>query len=274
MTDTPLLRPVAPIKAPDVTPSALGDKPDLTWLPLSSLVINDEYQRGLSEKSHRMIRKMVAAFDWGRVKALSVVETGPGVYEVIDGQHTAIAAATHGGIAELPCLITRGKSVAERAADFVGLNRDRLAMTPMQVFQAELAAQDELSVEVAQGVAAAGGRILKAPPAHGIYRPGDLICVGQLRALAKRGGPAYVKRAVAIGVAADLAPIKGGTLKAIEAIIWGGGIPVEDGAIVQALRRHGQDNLIGMASVRAKAQGLPIHKVLAGVIRANMAGAA
>lgn len=274
MTDTPILRPVAPIKAPDVTPSTLTARPELTWLPLSALVINDEYQRSLSEKSHRMIRKMVAAFDWGRVKALSVVETEPGTYEVIDGQHTAIAAATHGGLSELPCLITRGKSVAERAADFVGLNQDRLAMTPMQVFYAELAAGSEIAVEVQQGVAAAGGRILRAPPQQNVYRPGDLLCVGQLKMLAKRGGPAYVKRAVAIGVAAELSPIKGGTLKAIEAIIWGNGIPVADEAIIGVLRRHGQDNLTGMASVRAKAQRLPIHKVLAGVIRANMAEAA
>ncbi|MBK8199213.1 MAG: hypothetical protein IPK75_12690 [Acidobacteria bacterium] len=269
-----LLRPIAPIKAPDISPASLKVRPELTWLPLSALVINDEYQRSLSERSHRIIRRMVAGFDWGRVKALSVVETKGGAFEVIDGQHTAIAAATHGGIESLPCLITRGKTVAECAADFVSLNQDRLAMTPMQVFFAELAAGDEIAAEVQRGVQSAGGRILKGPPALGVYQPGDLICVGQLKMLAKRGGPVYVKRAVAIGVAAGLTPIKGGTLKAIEAIIWGNGIPVEDEAIIRVLRRHGQDTLTGTASVRAKAQGLPIHKVLAGVIRANMAEAA
>lgn len=133
MADTKL-RKIEPLKAPDIARPDPGDKPELVWLPLSALVVNDSYQRSLSDKSIRVIRKIVASFNWARIKALSVTDIGGGRYEVIDGQHTAIAAATHGEILELPCVVTAERSVQERAADFVGLNRDRLTMTPMQVF--------------------------------------------------------------------------------------------------------------------------------------------
>lgn len=269
MSEAPILRPVAPIKAPDVTPSTLTAKPELTWLPLSALVINDEYQRSLSEKSHRMIRKMVAAFDWGRVKALSVVETEPGTYEVIDGQHTAIAAATHGAVAELPCLITRGKNVQERAADFVGLNRDRLVMTSMQVFFAEHAAGDEQVVDVLQGVKAGGGRVLRSPPPFGRYQPGDLVCIAALKKLADEGGPAYVHRVVAIGVAAKLAPMMASIVKAVSMLIWNTTAPLPDQTIIDILRTYGQEKLIAEAQAIAKREKRPSPIVLVEVMRSK-----
>lgn len=269
---TAALRPVAPIKAPDVTPSALGEPPALVWIALEELVINDAYQRHISERSVTLIRRMVARFDWGRVKALSVVAIGGGKYEVIDGQHTAIAAATHGGIDALPCLLTRGKDQAERAADFVSLNRDRLAMTPMQVFFAELAAGEELAGDVDRGVRAAGGRVLKYPPPHAKFDVGDAICVAQLRALARAGGVAYVKRAVRICVEGRCAPVKAVTLKALQKLIWGGkglSAGVTDIGLAAALARHGQEGLISLALRRREQQGGSLADALADILRIN-----
>lgn len=270
MTDA--LRPVAPIKAPDVTPSALGEPPSLVWIVLEELVINDAYQRHVSEKSVTLIRRMVARFDWGRVKALSVVAIGGGKYEVIDGQHTAIAAATHGGIDALPCLLTRDRDAAMRAADFVSLNRDRLAMTPMQVFFAELAAGEELAGDVDRGVRAAGGRVLKYPPPHAKFDVGDAICVAQLRALARAGGVAYVKRAVRICVEGRCAPVKAVTLKALQKLIWGGkglSAGVTDIGLAAALARHGQEGLISLALRRREQQGGSLADALADILRIN-----
>lgn len=270
MTGT--LRPVAPIKAPDVTPSALGEPPALVWIALEELVINDAYQRHISEKSVTLIRRMVARFDWGRVKALSVVAIGGGKYEVIDGQHTAIAAATHGGIETLPCLLTRDRDAAMRAADFVSLNRDRLAMTPMQVFFAELAAGEELAGDVDRGVRAAGGRVLKYPPPHAKFDVGDAVCVAQLRALARAGGVAYVKRAVRICVEGRCAPVKAVTLKALQKLIWGGkglSAGVTDIGLAAALARHGQEGLISLAQRRREQQGGSLADALADILRMN-----
>lgn len=270
MTQTNLLRPVAPIRAPDISPAVLGGKPELTWLPLSALVINDEYQRHISEKSIYLIRRMIGNFDWGRVKALSVVEVEGGLFEVIDGQHTAIAAASHGGIEALPCLVTRGKDVTERAADFVSLNRDRLSMTPMQVFFAELAAGDEIVTDVMQGMASAGARILKQPPPFGRYQVGDAVCIAALKRLAAEGGPAYVKRVASICVAAKVAPIKAATVKAIQRLIWGDGPKIPDQAIIDVLRTYGQDELIHEAITKSKSRdGLNSTKALCEIMRSR-----
>lgn len=253
MTET--LRPVTPLKSDGLTPSVLeGPAPELVWLALDRLVINDAYQRHISEKSVTLIRRMVERFDWGRVKALSVARLEDGRYEVIDGQHTAIAAATHGQIDALPCLVTSGKTLEARSADFVSLNRDRLSMTPMQVFYAELAAGEELAVDVARGVELAGGRVLRYPPPFARFQPGDLVCIAALKRLACRGGPAYVKRAVAICVEARCAPIKAMTLRAVEALVWGRA-PVDDALIADVLRVHGQDRLVSRAIARAEASG-------------------
>ncbi len=280
MTDT--LRPVTPLKSDGLTPSVLeGPAPELVWLALDRLVINDAYQRHISEKSVTLIRRMVERFDWGRVKALSVARLEDGRYEVIDGQHTAIAAATHGQIDALPCLVTSGKSLEARSADFVSLNRDRLSMTPMQVFYAELAAGEELAVDVARGVELAGGRVLRYPPPFAKFAIGDALCVGQLRTLARAGGVAYVKRAVKICVEGRCAPVKAVTLKALQQLLWGksgfGALTVRQGgdlALAEALKRHGQEGLIAVAMRRREASGQPLADALADVLRMNAAEAA
>lgn len=279
MSDT--LRPVTPLKADGLTPSVPGEAPELVWLALDQLVINDAYQRHVSDKSVRLIRRMVERFDWGRVKALSVVRLEDGRFEVIDGQHTAIAAATHGKIAALPCLVTSGKSLEARSADFVSLNRDRLSMTPMQVFYAELAAGDELAVDVARGVELAGGRVLRYPPPFAKFAVGDALCVGQLRQLARAGGVVYVRRAVAICVEGRCAPVKAVTLKALQQLLWGksgfGALSTRRGgdlALAEALKRHGQEGLIAIAMHRREKSGQALAAALADVLRMNAAEAA
>ncbi|QYJ00777.1 hypothetical protein KUV46_15825 [Thalassovita mediterranea] len=245
MTDN--LRPIKAISIAGVTPATVSDLPELKWLPLDCLVINDEYQRALSERSVSAIRKIVANFDWAKLKALSVIDVGDGKFEVIDGQHTAIAAASHKQIAELPCLVSGARTVEKRAEAFVGLNRDRVQMTDMQVFHAELKAGDEIAVEIQQGVDSAGGRVLKNPTST--YKVGDLMCIGALRQLAKKGGPAWVKRAVSLGIQGKLAPIKSPVLRGLVRLIWEGehAGKLTDQQIVDVFRLYGQEKLIDRA---------------------------
>jgi hypothetical protein len=214
------LRKVEAISDHRMTRAKVGPRPEFAWLGLDQLVINGEYQRSLSERSVRAIRSIASKFDWGRLKALSVVAVEGGLYEVIDGQHTAIAAATHGGIPELPCLVTRDKSVQERAGDFVGINRDRVGMTPMQVFYGELAAGEEIATEVMRGVELAGGSIPRHPPTGQQYKVGQVIAISSLEKIAREGGPSRVKRVVSIGVAAKLAPMRGTAVRAISLLLW------------------------------------------------------
>ena len=97
------LRPIHPIRLPAGTAlETAGPRPELKYIPIDLLVINSDYQRGLSERSLTIIRKVATRFSWGRIKALSVAPIDGDRYEVIDGQHTAIAALSRGDIKELP----------------------------------------------------------------------------------------------------------------------------------------------------------------------------
>jgi two-component system cell cycle response regulator CtrA len=94
-------RAIAALDFPDL-PRA--DVPD--WMPETrlvdpvSLVVDEKYQRGLSDRSIRLIRKIVSEWSWLAFKPPIVVEVGERLH-VIDGQHTAIGAVTHGGIDDL-----------------------------------------------------------------------------------------------------------------------------------------------------------------------------
>ena len=87
---------------------------------------DEEYQRELSSKSIRQIRKIAANWDWSAFKAPSVARTDdPDLYEVVDGQHTAIAAATNGNVGFLPCLLMDADTLAQQWFDLWGIGTMR-----------------------------------------------------------------------------------------------------------------------------------------------------
>lgn len=98
----------------------------------SELWVDESYQRGLSDRSMRLIRKIIGEWDWTAFKPPVVVEVD-GKLQVIDGQHTALGALTHGGIEQLPVLIVKADRQELRANAFVRHNRDRIQVTPTQL---------------------------------------------------------------------------------------------------------------------------------------------
>ncbi|MEO0870963.1 MAG: hypothetical protein AAFY19_03240 [Pseudomonadota bacterium] len=263
-----VLRQIHPIEMPGVTPAGLQTLPELKWLPIEALVINGAYQRDLSDKSVRSIRRIVGNFDWSRFKALSVLDRGDGTYEVVDGQHSAIAAASHPDISEVPCLVSQQRADADSAANFVAINRDRVAMTPIALFFAELAAKDEIALEVLQGVESAGGRICRQPPPNGAFKPGDTMAIQTLKSLAKKGGPAWVKRAMSICIQAKVLPVKTQFLKAMELLVWSGewAGDITDEEIVSVIRIHSANELLRRAQQLRAETRQPIGRCLATVI--------
>ncbi|WP_454916539.1 hypothetical protein [Xanthobacter sediminis] len=98
-------RPVIALELPGVVAaSAEMEKPIFEWVAPSDLLIDPRYQRDLSDASRRLIAKIVSGWDWRRYKPPVAVLTEAGM-ELIDGQHTAIAAASHPGITEIPVMI-------------------------------------------------------------------------------------------------------------------------------------------------------------------------
>ena len=174
--------------------------PKLAWLGLDQLVIDDSYQRGLSAASNALIRKLIGNWDWNCFKPLSVAPVGDGLYEIVDGQHTALAAASHGSIETLPCLVLTAETREAKAAAFVGINADRIGLTPFALYRGRLAAGELEAVAVDAGVTAAGATLVERLQPNMEYAAGTVATVATLLQLARRGGKARVARLLRIAM--------------------------------------------------------------------------
>lgn len=214
-------RPIKPLSMPDVTPGPIGtDAPVVREVDPGSLLVDESYQRNLSERSVRLIRRIVAGWDWRAFKPPVVVEVD-GALHVVDGQHTAIAAATHPAIATIPVMIVEGERVEDRASAFVKHNRDRISVTPMQLHYALVAAGDEDALTVEQVCRRAGARILRQPPSDQRYDIGDTFAISTVRSLCDRRGAAGARQVMQACAEGKMAPITAGALKAVEEILFG-----------------------------------------------------
>lgn len=153
-----------------------------------------------------LIRRIITEYDWRAFKPPIVARDADGRMMVIDGQHTAIGAASHPAISRIPVLIVEAGQVADRARSFLRHNRDRVGMTPMQIHHAALAAGDEVAVAVDEACRRAGARVLRNPQA-GTTRIGDTMAVSTVAAICKVRGVVFTARLLRILVDAGQAPI-------------------------------------------------------------------
>lgn len=241
---------------PAMRPNAIAHAaPQLRLVNPTDLRIEAAYQRGLSGRSIKLIRKIVTAWDWAKFKPPICAETSDGLV-VIDGQHTAIAAATHPEIAEIPVIVTIAGSVERRASAFVAHNRDRLTMTPSQIFYGEVAAGGDAKHILAR-VLLAGGSIPRGNVMRAYWKPGQIAAVGELRTLYKVCGPTMTERVVKIAVLAQLTPVPQTALRAIRIILTNAGYAHlakrGDAAIAAALASI--ENLEATCSIHAAHTG-------------------
>jgi hypothetical protein len=232
------LRPIKAIVAPGLKGAPIEYKPEIKNIKLMNLRINDEYQRALSVASINRIRKIAKEWNWAKfhVPVVTLVENETDIYEVLDGQHTCIGARTHGGITELPCLVVLTRDIVDKAEAFVGLNRDKLAITPLNTFWARITAKEEIATEVLAGVIDAGAKIVKRPPPYGDFSTGEIIAVSTLDSICKKGGRSWVKRVCYAGVECGLAPISASYLRAFCTLLLDGGKNKIDAGYEESLK--------------------------------------
>lgn len=216
------LRAIQPVKETDgkrLRRNPIAPPPKIAWLALDQLVVDEDYQRAISTNGTRLIRRLVENWDWNCFKPLSVAAVGDGRYEVIDGQHTAMAAATHGSVETLPCLVLDAATVAQRSAAFVGINRDRLALTPYAMFRARVSAQEPEAVSVQAALDEAGAHLFETINRTLEYEPGSLACVSSLLQVARTYGEETLTRSLKVCIAASLTPIPSSAIKAVADLI-------------------------------------------------------
>jgi hypothetical protein len=245
----------------DVKPAIINaTRPRFADVEISRLGVDPRYQRDLSDRSVRLIRRMVEGWDWAKFKPPVIAAHGD-CFLVIDGQHTCIAAATHGGFPTLPAMIVPAEEQAEQARAFLGHNRDRVNITNTQMYFAALAAGDELALTVQQVCDRAGATMLRHASPGRPYRPGEIVAVQTLVAIVRQRTAQTARRALEICVKARMAPIPMHILRAVDELINGASYAgeIDDDAIVNTLLRMGPD-ATRKAEELALAKRLPLWK--------------
>jgi len=243
------LRRIQPLSFPDVVPSIVsGTKPVLRWVEPTDLYVDDTYQRDLSRKSLKLIRQIYASFDWSRVKPPIVVDAD-GMLHVVDGQHTAIGAASI-GLPEIPIFVVEAQCVDARARAFVGHNTDRIAVTPIAIYNALRAAGDPDALDVQRVCERAGVRIREFSQSSAIVS-GDTKAIGLIRGLIKKRGVIKARKVLECLVKSEMTPISGAAILAVDQIICVEVKDVDLEILATVIRTDGEK---GVASAHAKAK--------------------
>jgi hypothetical protein len=214
------IEPIANISR--VAGAVRNEPPTLMWVKPEELYVDESYQRGLSRKSIKLITSIVQAWDWTHFKPPIVVkDEDTDRLLVIDGQHTAIAAATHPDIEKIPIMVVDAETLQARAKAFIGHNRDRIAISAMQLHHSAIVAEDPEAMGVDEVCKATGVVVVRYPPPNGVWNIGETIALGSIRKLLKTVGVESTKTVLKLMVAAECAPLRGDQMMASSKILFG-----------------------------------------------------
>jgi hypothetical protein len=243
------LRKIEPLPLPGIEiKEIVGTKPELKWVPPTSLLIDATYQRDLSDRSISLIKKTVANFAWNRMKPPIVVKVKGGLH-IVDGQHTAIAAATL-KIVEIPIFVVEAENIDERARAFVGHNTDRVIVSPFDIYRALVASGDPDACDVAAVCRRAKVRVRYICPSSAID-VGDTASIGTIRRMVKNRGVIKARQILEVLVAAKRAPITHAEMLAVENIVCVEMVGIDLSALSRIIRVDGD---AGLAAAHAKAK--------------------
>jgi len=254
------LRPIAAIPLGKITVCRPeGPRPHLVWVAPTALFVDELYQRSLSKESHRLIKKLAVSFAWERMKPPVVVDAGEGTLHIIDGQHTAIAAASI-GLEEIPVFVVSAPSSTSRALAFVGHNTDRVRVTPLTVYQALVAAEDPDALDVVNVCRRAGVRIRNFNNAS-VIAEGDTMAIGTIRQVIKRRGVRKSRVILEVLKNAQRAPISGHEIVAVEKILCETRVDCDAAALAAVICAGGNTGFLN-ARTRATRERRTVRDVL------------
>lgn len=258
------IRTIKPLSWPDIAPGGADMvEPTFERANPQTLVVDAAYQRDLSERSVSLIRRILSDWDWRRFKPPVCVRVD-GALHVIDGQHTAIAAASHPAIAQIPIMVIAADTVADRAKSFMGHNRDRIAVTPTQLHFAAVAAGDEDALTIDQVCKRAGVRILRVPPSFGVFKAGQTMSISAIDALIRKRGAMKARIVLQALAEAKLAPVSVMAIRAADMILnedgYSGEVPPAD--LTTVMLRLPPDDVLPKAKVMAAAKGMALWQAL------------
>lgn len=253
------LRSVVPLPLPGIVTPDLGPRPEIRWVNPATLLVDETYQRGMSRASVALLSKMVKEFAWNRMKVPNTVEVNGGLH-LIDGQHTAIVAVTL-RIPEIPVFVVLGEHIADRARAFVGLNRDRVTVTPFNIYRALLASGDEEAVTMDEVCKRANVRLRAAINQSSAVAEGDTTAIGVIRGLVKRRGALLARQVLETLVVAKRIPITAPEIQAVERVLCVEYSGVDLERLARIIRIDGDSGLIS-AQTQSKVTKVAVWSAL------------
>lgn len=146
----------------------------------SDLFVDPAYQREISEKGIRQIYRIIETFDWTKFEppiCAYAEQDGGTVLKVLDGQHTAIAAASNPHVSSIPVMIVEAQDTIDQAKAFIGQNTERLGVTTLQLHEVALAAADEDAQTLQLVCQRAGVTVLKRPGSYSSANARETIAI-------------------------------------------------------------------------------------------------
>jgi len=192
------LRPIdatgfTPIKTPAETPA-----PQLQWIKIEQLVVDDDYQREITNDRRKAIRQIAENFDWRYFSTVMVSPIEGGLYAVIDGQGRTTAAKLC-GMESVPCAVIIATK-AEQARAFAAVNGAVVVVRPLQRFKALVAGGDPEAMKI-KALADRAGVIIAASAGgvrHKRARPNETFALDVIR----RGVAKYGEQTMEIALRA------------------------------------------------------------------------
>jgi len=184
---------VAGLDAPDAV--SAGAVPELRWLRITDLVIDDAFQRPLEKHGLLAVKRIAAAFSWGKFAPVVASPVVGGRYSLIDGQHRTHAAALCGfdSVPAMVVVLTSG----DQAASFAAINGNVTRITGFHVLKAALAAGEPWAVRSRDVVAEAGCRLMTYQPSAVLRGPREVYSIALIRRMVEQGRADVVRAGLA-----------------------------------------------------------------------------
>lgn len=234
--------------------------PQLMWVEIADLVIDERYQRPLARGNQDAIRRIAADFRWSRFSPVLVAPIEGGRYAVIDGQHRVHAAAIC-GFSQVPAMVAL-VAQAEQALAFVEVNTRQVKVSGFHLLRAALQAEQPWAVRCRDAVHDAGCQLMMSNCSTKDKKPGQVFAVGLIRSLVEAGHADAVTaglRGLLNYEPENVANFDGALLSP-----WLAAVAAIDGAagadLTAFLRRNRPWIVIERASRFAKAEGVPLAK--------------
>ncbi len=237
-------------------------EPTIEWGDPCDLYVDEDYQRTISPAGLALIRRVGnGTFSWRKLK-LPVVTLNPeGLRVIIDGQHTAIMAATR-GINRIPWFLVETFGLEDQADAFVGQNRNRTPISAMQEHKAKVAAGDEFAKSIDLVLESTGIELLMFKAMA--FKPGQTMALGAISTLVRRRKVEDAIRCLRVLVKAQLAPVEANHIKAVEQLMFGEEFKglVQESRITEALTGAAGVTVASEAAMFAARHRVPVWQGL------------